>query len=857
MSTITKSLTIDQIKESLTKTKLNERAIVKELETSFLEYAMSVIVARALPDARDGFKPVHRRVLYAAYALGMSSDKPHKKSARLVGEVIGKYHPHGDTAAYDTMVRMAQDFSMRYPLIDGHGNFGSIGGDSPAAMRYTEARLSKLADTMMDNIQKDSVDFIDNYDGSEIEPTVLPATFPNMLANGSSGIAVGMATNIPPHNLVELVAAIKIVAHNPNCEINEIKAVLQGPDFPTGAQIIGSQGIDDYFNTGRGSVTVRAKYSYRTLENGKSIITITEIPYMVTTESLENRLTDLVNSGTIDGIADIGGGPTRDGLKFVIETKRDIIPEVLMNQLFKATSLQANFSVNLLALVNGEPKVLNIKEAIQIYLTHQIDVITRRTKFDLKKAKEREHILDGLHIAVKNIDNVIATIRKSNSNEETINNLVSKFSLTEVQAKAIADMRLGALNGLGIHKIEEELAQLKKTIVDLQDILDKHERKISIIEQELDLLVRKFGDDRKTSIDIFASGDIDDEDLIPIEDVVITMSTRGYLKRMPVDTYRIQRRGGVGVIGLQTHNDDDVQKIITASTHTDLLFFTDFGKVYRLRGHQIPVGSRQAKGMPAINLINIEKTEKILSILPIDDYQNGYLFFATINGVAKKTRLIEFERINKSGKIAITLKENDRLFKVVKVFDNQEIYIGASNGNMVRFNEIQVRPMGRPASGVFGINLDDKDDVVGLSTSAQGKLIFSVGARGVGKLTPVEEYRLTKRNAKGVIALKVTPKTGKLVYISAVNGDEDALMITSTGKIIRFSLTTVSQIGRSTQGVKLMDVDEKERIQSITIFKPEVQDDASAPIDEGAIENESTLKIQDEDMAKLAEEEKN
>jgi DNA gyrase subunit A len=845
MSTVSKNLTIDQIKDSLTKTKLNDRPIVKELETSFLEYAMSVIVARALPDARDGFKPVHRRVLYAAYALGMTSDKPHKKSARLVGEVIGKYHPHGDTAAYDTMARMAQDFSMRYPLIDGHGNFGSIGGDSPAAMRYTEARLSKLADTMMDGLQKDSVDFIDNYDGSEIEPTVLPATFPNMLANGASGIAVGMATNIPPHNLVELAAAIKIVAHNPNCEISEIKSVLQGPDFPTGAQIIGSQGIDDYFNTGKGSVTVRAKYSTKELDNGKSIITITEIPYMVTTESLTNRLTDLVNSGAIDGIADVGGGPTRDGLKFVIETKRDIIPEVLMNQLFKATQLQSNFSVNLLALVNGEPKVLNIKESLQIYIEHQINVITRRTKYDLKKAKEREHILDGLHIAVKNIDAVIATIRKSKSNEETINNLVKGFSLTEIQAKAIADMRLGALNGLGIQKIEEELAQLKQTIIDLQDILDKHERKIAIIEQELDVLVKKFGDERKTEIDAFASSDIDDEDLIPVEDVVITMSTRGYLKRMPVDTYRIQKRGGVGVIGLQTHNDDDVQKIITASTHTDLLFFTDLGKVYRLRGHQIPVGSRQAKGMPAINLINIEKTEKILSILPIDDYQTGYLFFATVNGVAKKTKLTEFERINKSGKIAITLRENDKLFKVVKVFDNQEIYIGASNGNMVRFNENQVRFMGRPASGVGGINLDDKDDVVGLSTSAQGKLIFSVGARGVGKLTPVEEYRLTKRNAKGVIALKVTPKTGKLVYTSAVNGDEDALMITSTGKIIRFSLTQVSQIGRSTQGVKLMNIEEKERIQSITIFKPDVQDDANAPIDEGAVENESTLKLQD------------
>ncbi|MDR3257402.1 MAG: DNA topoisomerase (ATP-hydrolyzing) subunit A [Mycoplasmataceae bacterium] len=840
----TKTITIEEIREQLKKTKLNDRPIVKELETSFLEYAMSVIVARALPDARDGFKPVHRRVLYAAYALGMTSDKPHKKSARIVGEVIGKYHPHGDTAAYDTMARLAQDFSMRYPLIDGHGNFGSIGGDSPAAMRYTEARLSKLADTMMMNLEKDSVNFVDNYDGSEIEPVVLPAAFPNMLANGSSGIAVGMATNIPPHNLNELAEAIKIVARNPECSIADIKTVLHGPDFPTGAEIIGGTGIDDYFNTGRGSVTLRAKYSYKELPNDKHRITITEIPYMVTTTALENKITDLVNAGAVEGIANLGGGPTRDGLRFIIETKKGIIPEVLMNQLFKATQLQTNFSVNMLALVNGEPKILNIKEAIQIYITHQIEVLTRRIKFDLRKAKEREHILEGLHIATGHIDEVISIIRKANDNEEACKKLMTNFKLTEIQAKAILEMRLKSLSGLERKKIEEELLQLKTSIIDLNEILKSHDRQIKIIEDELNVLVKKFGDERRTTIDIAATADIDDEDLIPIEDVIITMSSRGYLKRLPIDTYRVQRRGGVGVIGLQTHEDDDVEKIIAASTHTDLLFFTDAGKVYRIRGHQVPLGSRQAKGIPAINVINIEKGEKILSILPVDDYQNADLFFTTVRGISKKTNLVEFERINKSGKIAITLKDGDKLFKVIKVHADQEIYMGASNGNMVRFVENQVRAMGRTAAGVHGMNLGDKDIIVGLSNSADGPLILSVGAKGVGKLTPVEEYRMTKRNAKGVRTLKVTPKTGKLIYVGAVKGDEDALMITSTGKVIRFSLATVSQIGRSTSGVKLMNVDEGEKVQSITMFTADssADDMANAPIDTDLIENEEQLK---------------
>ncbi|MDR3163851.1 MAG: DNA topoisomerase (ATP-hydrolyzing) subunit A [Mycoplasmataceae bacterium] len=843
---------IDQIKIDLDKTTVHERPITRELESSFLEYAMSVIVARALPDARDGFKPVHRRVLYAAYRLGMTSDKPHKKSARLVGEVIGKYHPHGDTAAYDTAVRLAQDFSMRYPLIDGHGNFGSIAGDGAAAMRYTEARISKIADTMMNDIDKNTVDFTDNYDGSEQEPVVLPALFPNLLANGSSGIAVGMATNIPPHNLVEIVNAIKLIANNPEVDFTTIRQVLQGPDFPTGAEIIGSNGIDAYFQTGKGSVTVRAKYSYKTHDNGKSTITITEIPYMVNTTSLNDKIIELVKNGTVDGVADLKGGPTREGLRFIIETKRDIIPEVLMNQLFKATQLQTNFSVNMLALVNGEPKILNIKEVINIYLQHQINVLTRRTNFELKKAQEREHVLEGLSIATDHIDEVINIIRQADDTDQSAKQLRDKYQLTDIQAKAILDMRLRTLSNMERHKIETELQELKQMITDYKDILANHPRKLHIIEEELDKLVKRFGDPRRTTIDSAATAEIDDEDLIPVQDVIITMSSRGYLKRMPIDTYRVQKRGGVGVIGLQTHEDDDVEKIITASTHTDLLFFTDHGKVYRIRGHQVPLGSRQSKGVPAINIIGIEKGERILSILTTDEYTNACLFFTTIRGIAKKTHLTDFERINRNGKIAISLKDGDKLFKVVKVFDNEEIYIGASNGNMVRFNENQIRSMGRPAVGVHGISLGEKDTVVGLSTSASGNLILSVGAKGIGKLTPVEEYRLTKRYAKGVRTLKITSKTGKLIYVGAVKGDEDALMITSKGKVIRFSLAQVSRIGRSTQGVKLMNVIDGEKIQSVTMFRPDEIRDAQVPIDTDAIDNEDQLKLQDAEQNKPA-----
>jgi DNA gyrase subunit A len=810
--------TIEQIKEDLSKTKVLDQPIAKELQASFLEYAMSVIVARALPDARDGLKPVHRRVLFAAHGLGLSSDKPHKKSARIVGEVIGKYHPHGDTAAYDTMVRMAQNFSMRYPLIDGHGNFGST-DDSAAAMRYTEARLSKVGDLILEDIEKNTVKYVDNYDGSEKEPEVLTCILPNMLANGSNGIAVGMATNIPPHNLNELVDAIKLFAKNRDISIDEIKQVISGPDFPTGAEVIGSEGIHNYFTTGHGSVTIRAKTEIDYLDNGKSTITIKELPYMVSKKSLIDKIVELVKDKKIEGIANLQDFSNRDGIKIEIETKKDQVPEVILNQLYKKTSLQTNFAVNMLALVDNEPRVLNIKDCIEIYLNHQIDMLIKKTNFEKSKAEARAHILDGLHIATLNIDKIIEIIKKADDNNHAIQTLISTYSIDQIQAEAITEMKLRSLSGLERNKIESELKKLKDLIVEYASVLNSYEKQVEIICDTLDKVAKRFGDKRRTIIRSDITSDIDDEDLIPKEDILITMSARGYLKRLAIDTYAAQHRGGVGVIGAKTHEDDDVAKIISANTHTDLLLFSDAGKVYRIRGHQIPLGNKTTKGIPAINIVGIEKGENILTILPIDSYDDCKLFFCTVKGVVKQTQLSEFNHINKSGKIAITLREGDKLFNVIKINNGEEIFIGANNGNMVRFDENQVRTMGRTAAGVSGIDLEDKEFVVGLSSSSQGTKILSVGAQGVGKLTDIDQYRKTKRNAKGVRTLKVSPKTGKLIYISAVNGDEDALMITSKGKIIRFSLTEVNTIGRSTSGVRLMNIDTDEKLQSVTMFK--------------------------------------
>ena len=824
------NINIEKIKESLKQTKVIDQSISKELENSFMEYAMSVIVARAIPDIRDGFKPVHRRVIYAAYNMGMTNDKPYKKSARLVGEVIGKYHPHGDTAVYETMVRLAQDFSMRYMLVDGHGNFGSIDGDGPAAMRYTEARLAKITNEMLKGIDKDTVDFVENYDGSELEPSVLPALLPNLLANGSSGIAVGMATNIPPHNLSEIIDAIMLIAKNKNTTIQEIKEVLKGPDFPTRAEIVGTNGIDSYFETGRGSVTIRSKAEIVREKESRPQIIIKEIPYLVNKSSLIEKIVDLVKTEALDGIADLRDETSREGIRIVIDVKKDVVPEVLLNKLYKMTALQSNFSVNMLALVDGQPKLLNIKQVLEEYLKHQINVLVRKTKFELKKAEEREHILEGLHIAVQNIDAVIKIIRESKDNEDAEKQLISKFKLTKIQSKAILDMRLRNLSGLERQKIEDELAEIRKTIVELKEILKSEDKQIEIISNELQNIKKIYGDERKTKILYGASAHIDDEDLIPVENIVISRSANNYLKRISLDTYRLQNRGGVGVKGVNTYNDDEVDDIITTTTHTDLLFFTDHGKVYRIRAHEVPLGSRQSKGVPALNLINIEKNEKILVMLPINDYTKGYMFLTTENGIVKRTSLSEYSSIRTNGKIAITLKENDKLLSAFVTEGENEIYLASSEGFLSRFVETNVRCMGRTASGVKGINLSsktkDKKDakkeiikVVGASCSLKGDLILSIGEKGFGKLSEAKTYRLTKRGSKGVVTLKQNEKTGKLIFSSAVKGDEEIFIVTSSGKIIRLSLANIRVIGRATSGVTLVKLQEKEKIISAALFE--------------------------------------
>ncbi|MCQ3914589.1 MAG: DNA gyrase subunit A [Mycoplasmoidaceae bacterium] len=763
----------------------------------------------------------------------MTSGSQYKKSARLVGEVIGKFHPHGDTAVYETMVRMAQDFSMRYPLIDGHGNFGSIDGDGAAAMRYTEAKMSKLADTMLADIEKNTVDLVDNYDGSEKEPLVLPSLFPNMLANGSSGIAVGMATNMPPHNLNEIAAGVELVAKNPDCTTDDLMQVLKGPDFPTGASIIGAGGIREYFETGHGSVTIRSKTDIEYMDNGKPRIIVHEIPYVVNKTQLIEKITQLVKDGKISGITDLRDESNRLGIRIVIELRRDVVPEVILNQLYKMTQLQTNFSVNMLALVNNEPKILNMKQALQIYIDHQIEVLLRKTKFELEKAKARLHILEGLHIASQHIDEIINMIKKAKDDKVLLEDLMKKFKLSEIQAKAILEMKLRSLSGMEQAKITNEIKELEAACKEFESVLKDKNKQIDLILAALKKLVDRFGDERRTEISYNLSSSIDDEDLIPIEDIVITMSTRGYLKRLPIDEYRSQHRGGVGVTGTATHNDDNVAKIVVANTHTDILIFTDYGKVYRLRGHEIPVGSKQSKGIPAINFIQIEKDEKIITMLPIDDYEEQKsLIFCSANGIVKRTSLIEYEHINRNGKIALGLKEGDKLFDVKIVAEDNNVFIGNSTGKLVRFKVSDVRNMGRTAAGVKGINIDG-GTVVGFSTSMAGNKILSIGTRGVGKITDVEEYRETKRGAKGVTTLKVTPKTGKLVFAAAVTGNEDALIMTKKNMIIRMSLSEVRDIGRATQGVKLIKLDDEDRIASIAIFKND-ETEGGEPNPEGA-----------------------
>ena len=806
-------------KEELMKDRLREVDIVSEMRKSFLDYSMSVIVDRALPDVRDGLKPVHRRILHSMNELGIVASKPYKKSARIVGEVIGKYHPHGDTAVYDAMVRMAQDFNYRYPLIQGHGNFGSMDGDSAAAMRYTEARMSKIAMEMMREINKDTIDFIPNYDGEEKEPRVLPARFPNLLVNGAIGIAVGMATNIPPHNLRETIDATIAIMDNPEISVIELMDnYIKGPDFPTGAVILGRSGIRQAFETGRGSIIVRSKYHIEEMAGGKNRIVVTEVPYQVNKENLIKKIADLVKEKTIEGITYLNDESNREGVRVVIELRKDVQPDVMMNQLFRLTSLQTSFGINMLALANGEPKQMGIKEILTHYIAHQVEVIERRTRFDLKKAEARAHILEGLRIALDNIDEIISIIRSSKTDAIAREAMIERFNLSVIQANAILDMQMKRLTGLERDKIETEYAALQVTIADLKDILANHSRVIQIIKDELLEIREKFGDDRRSEISD-AEGAMEDEDLIPVEDIVITMTTNGYIKRMPIDTYRIQNRGGRGVKGMSVNEDDVVDMLLTMSTHDYLMLFTNKGKVYRMKAYRIPNATRTSKGLPVVNLLQLDKEEKVQALVPVDkEGKAKYLVFATKNGVVKRTSVDEFESIRTNGKIAISLRENDELIAVKETCGDDEILIAGSNGKAVRFHEDEIRPMGRSASGVRGFNTDG-GIVVGMATSREGSDLLAVSENGFGKRTPISEYRMTSRGTKGVKTMNLTDKTGSLVAVRSVNGDEDLMIITSGGVIIRISVGDISQYSRNTQGVKLINVGENEVVSKVAIVE--------------------------------------
>ena len=797
--------------------KLEQVDISREMRTSFLDYSMSVIVQRALPDVRDGMKPVHRRILHSMNTLGITASVAHKKSARIVGEVIGKYHPHGDTAVYDAMVRMAQDFSYRYPLVDGHGNFGSMDGDGAAAMRYTEARMSKISMEMMKDIQKDTVDFEDNYDGEEKEPVVLPARFPNLLVNGSVGIAVGMATNIPPHNMGETIDATLAIMDDPDITVSDLmENYIPGPDFPTGGIILGRSGIRQAYETGRGSIIIRSKVKIEEMDNGKKRIIVYEIPYQVNKATMIEKIASLVREKVIDGITYLNDESNRDGVRIVIELRKDVQEYVILNQLYRLTPLQTSFGINMLSLVNGAPKQMGIKETLQHYVDHQVEVTTRRTRFDLKKAEDRAHILEGFRIALDHIDAIIALIRASRNDEEAMQGLMEQFALSEVQAKAILQMQLRRLTGLERDKIETEYNELLATIADLRDILANESRIHEIIRQELSEVKEKYGDERRTEIS--DSGmEMDDEDLIPVEDVVITMSTSGYIKRAPVDTYKTQQRGGRGVKGMSLNEDDVIETLITMSTHDHLLMFTNLGRVYRLKGYNIPNASRTSKGLPVVNLLSLEKEESVTALVPMKkDSPAQYLFFVTQKGLVKRVKIEDFDYIPRKGKLAIQLREDDELINVKLTSGEDEILIAGSNGKVIRFEEDEVRPMGRTASGVRGFNTDG-GTVVGVAVSHEGKYLLSVSENGYGKRSEIDEYRKTNRGNKGVKTINVTTKTGSLVTVRAVNGDEDAMIVTDKGIIIRIALDHVGVYGRNTQGVKLINVADDETVTKVAV----------------------------------------
>ena len=814
--------------------------IAKEMRTSFIDYAMSVIVSRALPDVRDGLKPVHRRILYSMNDLGMHSDKPYKKSARIVGDVIAKYHPHGDSSVYDAMVRMAQDFSYRYPLVDGHGNFGSIDGDGAAAMRYTEARMSKLAMEMMRDINKNTIDFQPNFDGEEQEPIVLPARFPSLLVNGTTGIAVGMATNIPPHNLSEVIDGCLAYMDNTEIDVLGLMQFIKGPDLPTGALILGTKGIRSAYETGNGSIMMRSKCEIVEGHGGKYSILVTEIPYQVNRERLIEKIAELVKEKRLDGITDLRNESNREGTRIVIELRKDVNPQVMLNNLFKLTQLQVSYGINMLALVDGQPKVLNLKEIIAAYIKHQVEVIVRRTQFDLNKAEDRAHILEGLRIALDHIDRIIAIIRGSSTDEEALNSLMSEFSLSERQGKAILEMRLRRLTGLERGKIEEEYQGLVALIADLKDILANEDRVHAIIREELLEVKHKHGDERRTEIVRGSDFDIEDEDLIPEEQVIITLTNNGYIKRQPISTYRSQNRGGRGVQGMGTHDDDYVKELLSTSTHDHLLFFTSKGKVYQKKAYTIPEYGRTAKGLPIVNIIEIAQDEYISAIIPVKEFNDEeFLFFATRSGVVKRTTLSAFGHIRTNGLIALSLREDDELIGVRKTSGNDDIIIASSGGKAVWFEETEVRPMGRTAAGVRGIFLEEGEVAVGMEMVTMDQEILVVTENGFGKRTSIQEYRKTKRGGKGVKTLTITEKNGTLVAMKAVNGDEDLLIVTNKGVIIRTPIHQISQTGRATQGVKLIRLTDDQLVSSVAVVEHEEAEE-SVEADTVAKETETT-----------------
>ena len=792
--------------------KVHDVDLKKTMEDSYIDYAMSVIAARALPDVRDGLKPVQRRVLYSMIELNNGPDKPHRKCARIVGDTMGKYHPHGDSSIYGALVNMAQEWSTRYPLVDGHGNFGSEDGDGAAAMRYTEARLSKISMEMLADINKNTVDFVPNFDETEKEPSVLPSRYPNLLVNGTTGIAVGMATNIPPHNLREVIKAVVKLIDNRieedrDTTMEELLKIVKGPDFPTGAEILGTRGIEEAYRTGRGKIRVRAVTNIETMSNGKSRIVVTELPYMVNKARLIEKIADLVKEKRIDGITYIGDESSREGMRINIELRKDVNANVILNQLYKHTQLQDTYGVIMLALVNNEPKVLNLLDMLKYYLLHQEDVVTRRTKYELNKAEERAHILQGLLIALDNIDEVIRIIRGSRSTQEAKQGLMERFALDDVQAQAIVDMRLRTLTGLEREKLEAEYKDLMEQINYLKGILADEKKLLGVIKEEIQVISDKYGDERRTHIG-YDEFDISMEDLIPEEDVVITMTNLGYIKRMTMDNFRSQNRGGKGIKGMQTISDDYIEDLMMTSTHNYLMFFTNTGKVYRLKAYEIPEASRTSRGTAIINLLSLQPGEKITAVIPIRDYNDGkYLFMATRNGLVKKTSIQEYANVKKTGLLAINLRENDELIEVKYTDNHQDVFLITKFGMCIRFHETDVRATGRASMGVIGMNLTDQDEVVAMQVHTQGEYLLVVSENGLGKLTKMEEFTAQNRGGKGVKCYKITEKTGNVVGAKAVNEDNEVMLITTEGIIIRIPCSGISVVGRIASGVKLMNVD--------------------------------------------------